>query len=182
MRSKYGGVLVFLITVSIVIALGVHIIANAKDHHQNSEACARTLPANIDLSRDFERTLARIYRRSATFRGQCDRIGAAETLSVSIQIDTAIPSTCMAFTRFRRKGLELYAEVHVPPTGLTMPQLVGHEFEHIVEQLDGLNLRALSRIRGSGVYLSSPDVFETIRAQYAGRSVARETVAARTAD
>ena len=46
-----------------VIIFGVHIIASENLNTQG--ACVRTLPANIELPRELERTLERIYR-SAT--------------------------------------------------------------------------------------------------------------------
>jgi hypothetical protein len=159
------------------IAFGVSTLAKHDD-----ETCERTMPANIELPCDLERSLAKIYRGSATFREQCDRIAAAGTLNVVVRLDAAIPRSCQAFTLFRRRGHVLSAEVHLPPAGTRMAELVGHEFEHIVEQLDGLNLRVLARIRDSGVHESSFDVFESARAQRAGRVVASETRAPQQAD
>jgi hypothetical protein len=171
MRAQFS---VFVVSIVFIctISLGVRTFAK-----QNSEACQRTLPANIELPRDLERLLAKIHRGSATFREQCERIAAADTLDVVVRLDTAIPHSCQAFTLFRRKGRVLSAEVHLPPAGTKMAELVGHEFEHIIEQLDGLNLRVLARIRDSGVHESSFDVFESARAQHAGRVVASETYA-----
>ncbi len=131
MRIRFRGVLPFIITVVTGIILGARGIAADAD----PAACPRTLPANIDLPRDLERMLAKIYRGSETFRGQCDRIAAARTLSVTLQLDTNIPRSCMAFTRFQRKGYAVYADVHLPPSGTMMAQLVGHEFEHVVRGL-----------------------------------------------
>ncbi|MCM3879984.1 MAG: hypothetical protein ND807_07745 [Vicinamibacterales bacterium] len=163
-----------------VIIFGVHIIANENSEH--SEACVRTLPANIQLSRELGRSLERIYQGSATFRAQCDRIAAAEMLSVQLRFDPHIPRSCQAFTIFGKRGRELHADVHLPMSGSLMAQIVGHEFEHIVEQIDGLDLRLLARIRGTGVYQSSFDVFESVRAQNAGRIVEKEMFAPRLAD
>jgi hypothetical protein len=171
-------VLLFIVTVVAVITFGAHAIAADAD----PMACPRTLPANIDLPRDLERMLTKIYRASATFRGQCDRIAAAGTLSVNVRLDTNIPSSCMAFTRFQKKGRAVYADVHLPPSAKLMAQLVGHEFEHIVEQLDGLDLPILSRVRKSGVYQTSFEVYESTRAQRVGRSVALEVATPQAAD
>lgn len=168
-----------LIVCLVVIIFGVHMIAGGPSP---SGGCPRTLPANITLDRDLERVLAKIYRASSTFRAQCDLIGATSTLSVTLLIDAHIPQSCLAFTRFSRQGRALYADVHLPPAGTMMSQLVGHEFEHIVEQIDGVNLRSLARIPRSGVYESSVNMFESERAQNAGRNVRREALAARPAD
>ncbi len=178
MRMGSRGVLLFIITVVAVIIFGARTIVADAD----PAACPRTLPANIELPRDLERMLAKIYRASATFRGQCDRIAAAGTLSVKLQLDTNIPSSCTAFTRFQRRGHALYADVHLPPSGTLMAQLVGHEFEHIVEQLEGLDLRMLAHVPRSGVYETSFEVYESTRAQRVGRSVAAEVATPQMGD
>jgi hypothetical protein len=53
-------------------------------------------------------------------------------------------------------------------------ELIGHEFEHLLEQIEGLDLKRLARVKGSGVRVLEGRVFETDRAQAAGRLVAAE--------
>ena len=145
--------------------------AIAADEQQR---CLRSpLPANVDMPRDLERVIRRIYARSPAFRAQCERIASADNLRVTVRIDTSIPSRCRAFTIVRRRGYEIYADVHLPPSsGLT--ELVAHEFEHVLEQIEGLDLRRLARVKGSGVRMLEGRLFETDRAQAAGRVVAAE--------
>ena len=50
---------------------------------------------------------------------------------------------------------------------------VAHEFEHLIEQLDGVDLHALER-RGQGAWKSGNQMFETERAVSVGRRVWRE--------
>ena len=178
MPSYLRAVLVFFLTVFTVIIFGAQTIATK----EGSATCERTLPTNIVLAPELERMLAKIYRGSSTFRAQCDRIAAATTLLVTLRLDPHIPRSCQAFTIINRRGPLLRAEVHLPPVSGTMALLVGHEFEHIVEQLDGLDLRILARVRGSGVYESSFEVFESDRAARAGRVVAGEAGTRKTAD
>ena len=84
-----------------------------------------------------------------------------------------MPSRCRAFTIVQRQGHDIRADVHLPPTnGLT--ELVGHEFEHLIEQIEGLDLKRLARVKGSGVHEAEGRMFETDRAQAAGRVVAAE--------
>ncbi len=136
------------------------------------------IPSNVELITDISDDLQRIYEQSPTFRAQCDRIAAAKHLRVRIRINPSIPGRCRAFTIVQRRGLEIVADVHLPPSG-DHSELVAHEFEHVIEQIEGLNLRRLSRVRGSGVNAVEPSVFETARAQAAGRVVATETRNAR---
>jgi hypothetical protein len=137
------------------------------------EQCGSPVPANVDVPRDLELTLRRLYRRSPTFRAQCERIARARHLQVSLQIDHSIPSRCRAFTIVQRRGYEIRAEIHLP-INADLPELVAHEFEHVIEQIEGMNLRKLSRVKGAGVYEIDRELFESDRAQAAGRVVAAE--------
>jgi hypothetical protein len=131
------------------------------------------LPANVQIPRELERAVARIYDRSPTFRAQCERIAGAGNLSVNVRIDPAIPSSCRAFTMINRRGRGIRADVHLPP-GSDHSELLAHEFEHLLEQIEGLDLRRLARVKGSGVREVGYELFETDRAQAAGRVVALE--------
>lgn len=141
--------------------------------HNDASAVSQTLPANVDVPRHLEPTLRRMYGRSPTFRTQCERIARARDLQVRMRIDHSIPTRCRAFTIIRRQGYEIRAEIHLP-INADLPELVAHELEHVIEQIEGLNLRKLSRIKGAGVYEIDRELFESDRAQAAGRVVAAE--------
>jgi hypothetical protein len=117
--------------------------------------------------------LQRLHDRSATFRLQCARLAGAANLSVTLRLNPLIPSRCRAFTIIRRRGWQLRAEVHLPP-GHALTELIAHEFEHVLEQVEGQDLRVLARTRGSGVREIDGDMFETDRAVRVGRVVAHE--------
>jgi hypothetical protein len=55
-------------------------------------------------------------------------------------------------------------------------ELIGHELEHIIEQLDEIDLMTAAKRTNSGVMLSAQDrpVFETRRAIWIGQLVAQE--------
>jgi len=138
------------------------------------QQCRRPfLPANVFLLHDIEQPLRRIYERAPSFRAQCARIAAAQGLRVTVRIDPSMPSRCRAFTLLRRSGNKMFADVHLRPSS-DHAEMLAHEFEHILEQIEGLNLRSLSRVRGSGVHEVEYAVFETERAQAAGETVAAE--------
>jgi hypothetical protein len=155
------------VATSVLVMLGSVIAAEP----QQRRGCA--LPANVHIPRDLERPVARIYDRSPTFRAQCERIAAAANLRINVRIDTAIPSSCRAFTTVIRRGRGIRAEVHLPPSS-DHSELLAHEFEHLLEQIEGLDLRRLARVKGSGVREVQDELFETDRAQAAGRVVAVE--------
>jgi hypothetical protein len=134
----------------------------------------RVLPANIELVPYLAATLEEIYDHSSTFRAQCQRIADAPHLRVSVQLDGWMRSSCRAFTMIRRRQGFIDAQVHLPPLGTMFAELIGHEFEHIIEQVEGLNLRELACVRGSGVHEVERELFETDRAQRTGKIVADE--------
>ena len=139
------------------------------------QQCGRfQLPANVQLLHDIELAIQFIYDRSPSFRAQFARIAEANNLRVTVRIDPSIPGRCRAFTRIQRRGPKIRAEIHLPPSS-DHAELLAHEFEHILEQIEGLDLRSLARIKDSGVHESEYAVFETDRAQAAGRIVRAET-------
>ena len=61
--------------------------------------------------------------------------------------------------------------------------LIAHEFEHILEQLDGVDLPLMASRAGSGVHrVAGSEHFETDRAIAAGRRVLEEVSRGRTRD
>jgi hypothetical protein len=144
---------------------------------EEQQCLRRQLPSNVEFTAGLAQVVQRIYDRSPTFRAQCERIGAAAHLSVVVRINTSIPGWCRAYTIISRRGWDIHASVHLPP-GAHLVEMVAHEFEHIIEQIEGHNLRKLARVRGSGVREVDRNLFETDRAQAAGLVVADE---ARTA-
>jgi hypothetical protein len=153
-------------------AIAIAIISLCSVIHAKTGAL---LPPNVGVPGVLAGTVAHVYEQSTTFRAQCDRMAQAQNLRVTVKMDFNIPSTCRAFTMIRRSRGFLCAEVHLPP-GVDLSELLGHEFEHILEQLDHLNLRALSHVRGSGVREVEVDLFETARAQRTGKIVAHEVL------
>jgi hypothetical protein len=136
--------------------------------------CRRsTLPANVEVSPDLHDVLQQIYDGSETFRAQCGRIAAASNVRVRVQLSLTIPRMCRAFTVVRRQGRTIHADVHLPP-GRNHAELVAHEFEHVIEQIEGLDLRRLSRTRGAGVWEVERGWFESGRAIEVGRIVTAE--------
>ena len=63
----------------------------------------------------------------------------------------SIPSRCRAFTIMQRHGHDIRADVHLPPSSDSR-ELLAHEFEHLLEQIEGLDLQSLARVKGSGVH------------------------------
>jgi hypothetical protein len=131
------------------------------------------LPANLDLPGYLAAVVTHVYEQSETFRAQCGRLAQARDVRVRAGFDFSMRCSCRAFTVFSRERDVLVAEIHLAPGGM-LAELIAHEFEHILEQMEHLDLRTLSHVRGSGVYTVSSGHFETERAQQVGRVVLAE--------
>jgi len=135
------------------------------------------IPPNMHVSAIYRPLVVKMLSRSPTFRRQMLRIAAATQLSVALQ--PARPSThqgLRATTQFSRKNEEtLSANIEIVQMKDDV-ELIAHELEHVIEQLDGVDLAATLRRPDSGVYATgdSGDLFETTRAKRIGLQVARE--------
>jgi hypothetical protein len=160
---------------ALAITAVVVLLAGDVGRAQEVQSCPPgVFQENVKLPSGLERTLVALADRSPIFRAQCDKISSSPNLQVTVVIDPNIRSICRAFTVFRRRGLAVDANVHLPASGgVRLAELIGHEFEHILEQIEGLNLPALAKTRGSGVY-QVEDLYETERAERVGRAVRDE--------
>ena len=132
---------------------------------------------NLQISSAYQPLIAAMLSRSPTFRRQYARLARAPLVSIVLRADMPAGRRVEALTQFSSRGaLGVEAVVHVVPSTRTV-ELIAHELEHIIEQLDGVNLRAKSRLRKSGVRVTADsDTFETTRAVLTGQRVAREVL------
>jgi hypothetical protein len=123
-----------------------------------------------------------LCRRSSTFRRQVARLSDADGLTVTVQ-QVVFPPTAAwrAQAAMKRvRGQLRSASVRVDAGGVQqVAELIAHEFEHILEQLDGVDLKRW--VGRSGVRRVGPDhddaPYETERARRVGRLVAGEYAA-----
>jgi hypothetical protein len=138
------------------------------------------LPVNLTFAEHFRPTIEAMLERSPTFRRQCLRIAQTPGLMVRMRLLHGNPTsgvrarTDIGISADRR----VIASVAIRPLE-NLPELIAHEFEHIVEQIDGVDLRARSELAGTGVWNCDDGSFETVRAVRVGRAVARETASRR---
>jgi Tol biopolymer transport system component len=130
-------------------------------------------PQNIEVAPPLQPVLDRLWEVSPTFRRQCARIAAARDLTVRVLAeDRPRQPSIAARSVFSFRGVSLAsAGVFVDPTP-DAAQLLAHEFEHILEQLDGVNL--VEHAGNGAVWRSADNHFETQRAAEAGWRAARE--------
>jgi hypothetical protein len=133
-------------------------------------------PPNVVIPASYRQTVDWMLRSSPTFRRQCSRIARTTGLSVVIE-RSLLPNTAGdgAVTRIsRRSDGRLDANVEVGYLGDPV-LLIAHEFEHVLEQVDGVDLPSMAARPATGVHaISRSGQFETDRAIAAGRQVAQE--------
>ena len=102
-----------------------------------SATCESSLPANIDAGM-LQPVVIALLQRSATFRQQCRQIAAARVLRVSVHVSTAVDVGALAQTVINRYDAgAIRAEVTLR-FAEDYQLLLAHEFEHVLEQLDGV--------------------------------------------
>lgn len=136
------------------------------------------LPKNLRVLGPYRTLLDSMLRRSPTFARQCQRLAGASHLTITLTLEI-VPVRSASQRRARtvidRRGGRLSATVVIAePTQFV--ELVAHEFEHIIEQLDEIDLPMKAALPHSGVQALDRDgrVFETVRAHRVGLRVATE--------
>jgi hypothetical protein len=136
------------------------------------------LARNLTVTSLYRPLIEQMVARSATFRRQYARIASARDLTIEIRAEPVLRRQAIAgwSSIVRRPNGGLHALINVAPVGRTA-ELIAHELEHVIEQLDGVNLRHMSRVPSSGVRECQCDDFaayETTRAILTGVRVAEE--------
>jgi hypothetical protein len=139
------------------------------------DAPTLTLPDSIQLKDGLQPMVRWALEHSPTFRQQCRVLAAAPRLRATVSVSYKPAGvTSRARTSFRQNpwgALAADIEIRSAPD---LTELLAHEFEHLIEQLDGVDLKALAK---EGEARRLPDgAFETDRAIAAGHQVAGEVV------
>ena len=129
-------------------------------------------PPNLSVPSVYRTTVELMIERSSMFRRQCMRLAAATHLTVIVKMLHPNNSGPRAQTEIKREdGGRLVATVSINPHGDFM-ELLAHELEHVIEQLDGIDLAAKASVARSGVRSCVDGTFETSRAVRVGSVVA----------
>ena len=142
-------------------------------------AAGRDVPLNIQVSPVLARVFEEILAASPTFADQCERIRAAKYVHVRVMPVMAASTTTRAtarttMRRFSSRALLASVTIPVPLTTTEYAEFFGHEFEHIIEQIDRVDLQALTRARAGASRLSD-GAYETTRARRVGLTIADES-------
>jgi hypothetical protein len=164
--------LAFLRTLGCTLLLAVAALASERKFE---------LPGNVQPSSDLLPTLEKMWLRSPTFRQQCQRIAATPTLTVRIGVGVRLPMfrDSHAVTEFERMSDGTTSATVCIFNLRHLVKFIGHEFEHLVEQIEGIHLQSLALQHGSGVYRTNQGYYETARAIKAGEKVYAEFRTAR---
>jgi hypothetical protein len=140
-----------------------------------SQRAPRALPPTVQVDPNLGPTVARLLERSATFRRQCEAIARAPGVRVEVRLVPRFPSSLTrakaTVNRYEYGRMAVLVEI---AAGGDYAELLAHEFEHVTEQIDRVDLAALARSKAGGAARVSEGAYETVRAIEAGRAAAAE--------
>ena len=139
-------------------------------------ACAPAIPSNVDAG-VLAAEMTELLRRSDTFRSQCARLADAPRVHVKITIVLDLDAGRAQTAIHHYASGAIRAEVEVL-FGENYRELLAHEFEHIIEQIEGVDLRQ-EAVAGRAWVLQG-GAFETRRAFAIGVQVRTESEPVRT--
>ena len=154
------------------------VVTALREYVDSLEPAAATaeIPPNVRVAPFYRPLMQTMLERSPTFRRQCARIAGASDLIVTIERNDAAAPWTRARTRIGTEGGRTRLAAIQLVGREDFFELVGHEFEHIIEQLDGVDLSSRVHVPDSGVSrgVAEADAFETVRAKRIGLMVAAE--------
>lgn len=133
------------------------------------------LPDSVHVDPQLRPAIDMLLARSPTFRRQCARIAQARALRIHVRLVPRLfgtPARARASAARYEFGL-LTVAIDIL-AGDDYAELLAHEFEHVTEQIDRVDLAALARADPESASALTDGVFETTRAREAGRAAARE--------
>jgi hypothetical protein len=159
-----------LVTCAVILSCAPG-LARADDRASNLEDMG--LPSNLSAASVFQPDLERMVRMSPTFRRQCQRLAAAPSVKVQLRLEDPQrrPSFRARTVVERDQGVVVAAHIFLYPSADAV-ELIAHEIEHVLEQLDGVDLEA--QVGSGNVWKRQDGAFETRRATEAGLRVPRE--------
>jgi hypothetical protein len=133
------------------------------------------LPANLIVPDVVRPLVTSMWWQSPTFRRQCARLAEYPDVIVHIELAVRVRDGWARSRLERHPGggnAAVLIELRAPARYV---ESIAHELEHVLEQVDGTDLPRLARQAVDGVVRSGGQ-YETARAQWVGRRVAREVM------
>jgi hypothetical protein len=144
--------------------LATHVIAL-------SMTCGSELPVNIRAG-VFRSEMIRLLDRSETFRTQCSRIAFAPHVRIAVAITRSLPDGSRAQTTIERYEAGAIVARMVLKFGEDYVELIPHEMEHVIEQLD--HVRLSSEEAAARAWRPGGGPYETLRAVATGQRARQE--------
>jgi hypothetical protein len=155
---------------AVPFVLAVIVLSGAPARSSAADVCDGSLPSNIDAGTVAPIAVS-LLQQSSTFRQQCQRIAATVVLRVQIRIVRPQAGSRGESTIRRFDSGALRVEIALS-FGDDYGELLAHEFEHVLEQVDGVNLA--QQVSTGRAWLTPGRAFETTRAVDAGIRVRHE--------
>ena len=164
---------VALVTLALVALLA---LAPAPAAAQDAATSCDGIPWNVRVDGKLQPIVVSLLQQSGTFRAQCRVVAATRRVRVVVtssrELDGAVPARARAQITRYSYGL-LRVVIELPPLA-DVAELLPHEFEHVLEQIEGVDLAARAAMRDGQVFRLLDGIYETARAKAAGRAAARE--------
>jgi hypothetical protein len=164
------------VTCALLLEAGLAASRASAGFEQDSPVPCLAASQTLRVHETFRPTVHDMWHRSPTFQRQIARLAAERGLVVTIDPWLDQGSRPYARTSFTRKNLELVGanvEIrHLDPDVLV--EVVAHELEHVLEQIDGANLPGSINRQGIRNTAGIRTEFETERARRVGKVVSLE--------
>ena len=165
----------FLTIVALLLPVQAQNIAQP-DASGAAPVSAIARPLNVQIDPLLQPLVEELLRTSPTVRRQWETIAASRLVRVSLISSPLLRESTAARAR---TGVARYAfgavrTVVELPSAVDITELLAHELEHVLEQVEGLDLPALAKDGSSGVQELRRGVYETDRARNAGLAAMRE--------
>jgi len=133
--------------------------------------CGSELPINIRAG-VFRPQMIRLLDRSETFRTQCGRIALARYVRIVVSITRSLPDGSRAQTRIERYEAGAIVAWVTLKFGEDYVELIPHEMEHVIEQIDRVQLS--SEEAAARAWRPGGGPYETLRAVATGQRARQE--------
>ena len=175
---RRAGTAPFVIVMAIVVTGIEPTSALAQSASPSSASTCSAIPANIAVDRALSTLVERAIASSTVVQRQCQTIAGARHVRVTIRV---YPGRLLGGIRARATITRyefgaIWADI-VIPLGVNQTEMLAHELEHVIEQMDGVRLDKLAGAPIHGVSQFADGSYETARAERAGRMAVRESEA-----
>jgi hypothetical protein len=133
-------------------------------------------PANIVVQPELRAAVAQLWEGSPTFRAQCLKIGEQKRyrVAVVVEMSLALSRSWRAQCVLRSYSSGFVTARVMVPYSRQVTELIPHELEHIIEHIDGVNVKREAARAGTGAYDAGGGRVETVRAVRMGRQARQE--------